>query len=270
MGFAIGGLIQALFITLPIMAALWFVSVRIKKASIVDPVWAGLIALLAIFFGTLGEGYEWRRFFVTVMGVFWGMRLGFFILFKRVAGKGEDPRYAELLNKWGEEKERKLLIFFLLQGAVAALLSLPFIIASHNVRPGLVFFEGLGFVLWVAAFAGESIADLQLENFKSNPENKGKTCREGLWFYSRHPNYFFEFLIWCALFIYSLGSPFGILVIACPALILHFLFNVTGIPKAEEQAIRSRGDEYLRYQRSTNMFIPWFPRDEDPASASKA
>jgi steroid 5-alpha reductase family enzyme len=122
-------------------------------------------------------------------------------------------------------------------------------------------FEWLGAIVWLVALAGESIADSQLKSFKSRPVNKGKVCQIGLWRYSRHPNYFFEWLIWVAYFVFALASPFGSLSILCPLLMLYFLFKVTGIPATEEQAIRSKGEAYCNYQRSTSVFVPWFPKN---------
>lgn len=252
--------LSALFFALVFMSLLWLLAKRINKASIVDPAWASIIAVMAILYGTMADGDPVRKFLVTVMAVFWGMRLGAFIFFMRVAGKPEDPRYKELLAGWGEQRDFKLFRFYILQGIVAAVFSLPFLIISMNPRPGLSGIEVLGILLWLAAFIGETAADLQLEAFKADSASKGKTCRLGLWNYSRHPNYFFEFMIWCAFFIFALGSPYGIVTVICPALIFHFLFNVTGIPKAEEQALRSRGDDYRDYQQKTSKFIPWFPK----------
>lgn len=252
--------VTGLIFALLVMTALWRVSLKIGKASIVDPVWAALIALLAVYHGTLTEGGGLRRFLMTSMGVLWGMRLSFFLLFTRVLGRGEDPRYTELMSKWGSGKNRKLLEFFLIQAAVAAVFSTPFLIVALNPDPGLSFLEFFGFLVWAAAFAGEAASDYQLERHKADPANKGKTCRAGLWGYSRHPNYFFEFLIWCGFFLFALASPGGIFTILCPALIFYFLFNVTGIPKAEEQALRSRGDDYRDYQSKVSRFVPWFPK----------
>lgn len=252
--------LASLSLALVFMSLLWLLAKRINKASIVDPAWAAAIAVMAIFYGTMAGGDPVRKFLITTMAVFWGMRLAGFIFFMRVAGRPEDPRYKELLAGWGEDKDFKLFRFFILQGVVAAFFSVPFLICCLNRRPGLLAVELLGVVLWLIAFAGETAADLQLEAFKSQPGNKGKTCRAGLWSYSRHPNYFFEFMIWCSFFVFSLGSPYGVVTFFCPALIFHFLFNVTGIPKAEEQALRSRGDDYRDYQQKTSKFIPWFPK----------
>jgi len=116
----------------------------------------------------------------------------------------------------------------------------------------------LGFLLWVIAICGESLADRQLDAFKANPANRGKVCESGLWYYSRHPNYFFEWLIWVAFFLFALPAPWGWATIVAPALMLFFLLRVTGIPYTEQQSLRSRGAAYRQYQRSTSAFVPWF------------
>jgi steroid 5-alpha reductase family enzyme len=117
-----------------------------------------------------------------------------------------------------------------------------------------------GLALWAVAFAGELTADMQLEAFKQRPGTSGRTCRDGLWRYSRHPNYFFEWLIWCAFFLVALPAPWGATAVICPAMMLYFLFRVTGIPATEAQALRTRGEDYRKYQATTSVFVPWFPR----------
>jgi steroid 5-alpha reductase family enzyme len=113
--------------------------------------------------------------------------------------------------------------------------------------------------LWLLAMLGESVADAQLNLFRADPESKGKTCRVGLWRYSRHPNYFCEWLVWVGYFVYALGSPGGWLAAYAPALMYFFLTSVTGIKATEEHAVRSRGEDYREYQRTTNAFFPWWP-----------
>jgi steroid 5-alpha reductase family enzyme len=125
-----------------------------------------------------------------------------------------------------------------------------------NTTPELSILEYAGAALWTICIIGEATADAQLKRFKSKPENKGKVCNVGLWSYSRHPNYFFEWMIWVSYFIFACASPWGWISIVCPAIILLLLFKVTGIPLTEEQSIRSRGDAYREYQRTTSVFVP--------------
>lgn len=109
-------------------------------------------------------------------------------------------------------------------------------------------------------FGGVALADWQLARFKSQADSRGKTCRAGLWRYSRHPNYFFEWLHWCAYLLLALGGPYSWLAAITPLVLLYFLLFVTGIPPTEKQALASRGDDYRDYQRTTSPFVPWFPR----------
>ena len=114
--------------------------------------------------------------------------------------------------------------------------------------------------MWVIALIGESLADKQLERFKADKSNAGKVCTEGLWKYSRHTNYFFEWMMWVGLFTYSTASPFGWLAVISPVLMFYFLWHVTGIAATEEQSLRSKGEAYRQYQQTTSAFFPWFPK----------
>ena len=121
----------------------------------------------------------------------------------------------------------------------------------------------LGLALGLLAIGGETLADRQLERFRLNPANRGKVCREGLWYYSRHPNYFFEWLYWWAFVLMGIGTSYGWWTLLGPLFMLLFLFKLTGIPYTEKQALASRGEAYRAYQKSTPMFFPWFPRRND-------
>jgi steroid 5-alpha reductase family enzyme len=177
-----------------------------------------------------------------------------------VIGHPEEGRYQQLRRAWKTNIPLKFLAFFEFQALLCVVLAAPFVIAARNASPELSVFEWAGVGLWGLAVVGETTADIQLSNFKRNPAHKGHTCQAGLWHYSRHPNYFFEWLIWMAFALFALASPGGYWGLLSPALILYFVLRVTGIPATEAQAIRTRGDEYRRYQQTTSAFVPWFPR----------
>ena len=243
-----------------LMTVLWVIHFPIKNAGIVDFGWAlGLtgIAWIYFFFGT---GDVSRMILLVAMISIWSIRLSIYLLFDRVVGKPEEGRYQQLRKDWGGNMGLKFFIFFHAQGLIDVFLSLPILFVALNPEPGLGVWEFAGAGLWVIAILGEGLADRQLEQFKSNPENRGKTCMIGLWRYSRHPNYFFEWLIWCSYALFALGSPYGFVSILCPIAMLYTIFYITGIPPTEEQCLRSRGEEYKRYQETTNVFIPWFPK----------
>ena len=253
----LGGLVAA-----GLMAVLWLLHMPMRNAAIVDFGWGFALPTLAILYAAFGPGYAPRKWLLAAMAAVWGYRLAFYLLLTRILGHPEEGRYVQLRKDWKTRLPLKFLVFFQFQALLDLFLSLPFLLAALNPRPQLAALEFGGAGIWLIAFAGEALADAQLHAFKSNPGNKGKTCRAGLWNYSRHPNYFFEWLIWVAYAAYALASPYGYIALACPALMLLFLFKVTGIPATEQQALRSRGEEYRRYQQTTSVFVPWFPKRE--------
>jgi steroid 5-alpha reductase family enzyme len=125
----------------------------------------------------------------------------------------------------------------------------------------LSLFEWIAIPIWLLAVLGETFADRQLANFRADPKNKGQVCQTGLWKYSRHPNYFFEWLHWWTYAAIGIGHWWGWINLLFPAAMAFFLFKLTGIPSTEEQALKSRGEAYRRYQQSTNRFFPWFPKE---------
>lgn len=240
------------------MAVLWRLGKKLGNAAIVDVAWSALIAFCALFYLGLNSGNETRRVLASAVASLWGFRLSLYIFYRNLVFKEEDKRYTQLKKNWGAEQNKKMLYFYFMQGIAAALFSIPFLLMAQNTDPQISFLEKFGFGLFVIALVGESLADFQLHKFKANPDNQGKTCKSGLWRYSRHPNYFFEWLVWVSIFVFSLSSPFGWTTIFAPLLMYHFLVNVTGIPKAEEGSLKSRGDEYRQYQKETSKFFPWF------------
>ncbi len=252
-----------------LFALLWLVCRRLDNYGFVDVAWAYAFAPLAVFYAWFGPGWFLRRFTLAALGVLWSVRLGSHLL-KRVAAHHpvEDGRYVQLRKDWAGNFGPKMAGFFQLQAASVVLLGLAFLLPVFNTAPRFHLLEIIGVCLWFVALYGEAIADAQLAAFKRNPANKGRVCDVGLWRLSRHPNYFFEWLVWVALFVFALASPRGWVAVIGPASILFLLLRVTGIPLTEEQAVRSKGDAYRRYQQTTSAFIPWFPKQ--PASALTA
>ncbi len=241
------------------MIVVWLIHFPLKNAGIVDIAWAFGLALLAMLYAALGDGDPIRKWLMAGMAAVWGLRLSVHLLVRTI-GREEDGRYRQMRKDWGGNIGLKFLLFFQFQALLNVVLAMPFLITSVNTEKGLSFFEIAGLTIWAVAIIGESVADHQLKRFKNDPNNNGKTCRYGLWNYSRHPNYFFEWLIWVAFFVFALGSPFGWIAILGPVLMLYFLFKVTGIPATEAQALRTKGDDYRDYQRTTSAFVPWFKK----------
>jgi len=244
------------------MQLLWFFQRRHGDAGVVDVGWAACLGGMAIFYGFVGHGALAQRLLIGFVGGLWGLRLASHLLLDRVIGKQEDGRYRHLRAHWGDRADAHFLWFFQLQAVLAAMLSLPFLLGAENPSPDLRPVQWAGLGLFLLAKLGETIADRQLARFRLRAENKGQTCRAGLWRYSRHPNYFFEWLVWCSFAALAWPAPFGAWALTMPALMYLLITRVSGIPHTEAQAIRSRGDDYRRYQRSTSPLIPWFPKKE--------
>jgi steroid 5-alpha reductase family enzyme len=242
-----------------VMLACWLIYRRTRVAAIVDVGWVVSAAAIASLYAAIG-GRDPRQWLLAAMIAVWAGRLAIYLLRDRVVAGREDGRYETLRERWGAAAEAKFFVFFQAQAVAATTLSLPaLLVAADPGRPiGAV--EIAAVVLWISALVGESVADRQLERFKATPDARGRTCRVGLWRYSRHPNYFFEWLVWAAYALFALRAPWGLSGASAPLIMLYLMLRVTGIPPTEAQALRSRGDDYRDYQRTTSAFFPWFPR----------
>ena len=250
-----------------VFAAVYGLARRLDNYGVVDVAWSYAFGLLAGFYAIAGAGWPGRRFVLAAMVAVWSLRLGTHLLV-RVAGHHpvEDSRYVQLRRDWAQGFQRKMFGFFQLQALSVIGLGIGFLLSAQNPRPGLQPLEIAGVGLWLIGLLGESVADAQLAAFKRVPAHRGRVCDVGLWRYSRHPNYFFEWLIWVAYFVFALASPWGWLAVIGPAGILFLLLRVTGIPMAEEQSLRSKGEAYRRYQETTSAFVP-LPRKGPSGSA---
>jgi steroid 5-alpha reductase family enzyme len=241
------------------MTGVWLWALKIKNIGIVDVAWAALMGLAGIFCAVVGTGSSIARLAVASMAGLWAWRL-FYSLYKRVSHEPEDGRYQALRAAWNGSAA-KFFIFFQGQAVIVALFSLPFIAAANNSAVGFNIWLVLAILVFLVSVAGESLADKQLAAFRGNSANRGKTCRTGLWAWSRHPNYFFEWLHWFAYLFLAIGSPQFLLSLVGPVVMLAFLYRVSGIPWTEAQALRSRGDDYRRYQQEVSAFFPKPPRN---------
>jgi steroid 5-alpha reductase family enzyme len=240
----------------------WLLQLRTRNAGIVDAIWAACMGASALFYATVGSGSLIARLGVAMLGGAWGFRLSWHIL-ARLLGESEDGRYRYLREHW-RDHQGKFFVFFQAQALLTALLSLPFYAVAQNHKEGMTRWCVIGIVIWLVSVFGETIADLQLSRFRRDPANRGKTCRVGLWRYSRHPNYFFEWLHWFTYVFLAIGTPWPIWALSLlgPVLMLVSLYWITGIPFVEAQALRTRGDDYREYQRTTSAFVPWKSRAE--------
>ena len=250
--------IVGLIVAVIAQIAAWAWQRRTGNATLVDAVWAFGLGVSALILAFLGEGAPLPRLLLGTLAGLWSMRLGLHLL-KRVLGESEDGRYAYLRQHWGND-QRKWFGFFMAQALLIALFALPYVPVAANPEGVFGANDFFAIAIWVIAVVGEWQADSQLARFRADPANRGKVCQVGWWRYSRHPNYFFEWLHWFAYPLLAWGAPLAWLAWLGPVLMYIFLRWLSGIPWTEAQSLRTRGDAYREYQRTTSMLIPWFPR----------
>lgn len=242
-----------------VMLALWIRQCFTRNAGVVDVAWAFGAAAMIAWLAWAADGDPARRWLVAALGVVWGVRLGVHLA-RRVGNEPEDGRYRALRESLGPRAQPVMFLFFQMQAAWVLLFALaPWAAASGDAELGA--WDLAGVAIWAVALAGEWTADRQLARFRADPANRGQVCDTGLWRYSRHPNYFFEWIHWFAYVAIGVGSPHWWVTLAGVALTYVFLTRLTGIPYNEMQALRTRGEAYHRYMVSTGAFIPR-PRGE--------
>lgn len=241
-----------------VMIAGWQWQRSRDNAGIVDVLWALGLAASAVFLAAAGEGAPLTRALLGVLGGVWGLRLAAH-LWRRVRHAQEDGRYRHLRLHW-HGSQLNFFLFFQFQALLVALFALPFRVVAANptARPAWL---AAAVAIWLLSVGGESLADAQLARFRARSDSRGRVCRDGLWRYSRHPNYFFEWLHWFSYVALAHGAEHAWISLGAPVLMFVFLRWLSGVPFTEAQALRTRGDEYRDYQLRTPMLFPWFPRE---------
>lgn len=262
-GFVIALVCVSIALSLVMMGA-WAVWRRTGNAGWVDTVWTFGLGGTGLAAALLPVG-EWtsRRWLVAALIAAWALRLGFHIA-TRTAGITDDPRYARMVRDWGSDASRQMFVLLQKQALVSIPLALSVVLAAFNPVPGLRVQDVIGVLVLVIGVAGTATADSQLRAFRRDPANRDKVCDAGLWRFSRHPNYFFECVGWCAYPIIAMdlsgGYPFGFAALAAPVCISWLLLYVSGIPPLEEHMLAKHGDAFRRYQARTSAFVPLPPR----------
>ncbi|MEJ2470034.1 MAG: DUF1295 domain-containing protein [Desulfuromonadales bacterium] len=248
------GIVLWVFMTLLFPLALWR-----KDNSLVDIAY-GLAFVLVCWTVTARYGIDHpRQVLVLSLITLWGLRLAGHIFLRKRGEEGEDARYRQWRESWGESFVwRSYLQIFLLQGGVIYLVSLPALLVFSRPGGSLGLLDLCGVLIWLIGFAFEAIGDWQLLRFKQDPDNRGRIMQSGLWRYTRHPNYFGEATLWWGIFLIALGAPLGGLAIVSPLLIDVLLLKVSGIPMLEEKY--AGNPEFEAYRERTNAFFPGPPR----------
>lgn len=249
-----------------IMTGAWQVALRTGRSGWIDAIWTlatGLGGAAAAVLSFPDAEITRRQILVATMAILWSLRLGSHIVIRTAQG-GDDPRYRQLREDWGNAYAARLFWFLQIQALAALVLALSIMIAARNPAPALTIFDWLGLAVLIVAVAGEGVADRQLAAFRSDPANHNKICEAGLWSVSRHPNYFFEWLGWLAYVVIAIGPahpyPWGWLALAGPLFMYWLLVHASGIPPLEAHMQRSRGSAFNDYQQRVNAFWPGRPK----------
>jgi steroid 5-alpha reductase family enzyme len=253
----LGELISRAMIVLLVYMSLWFAVAKARKQlNYVDAAWGGGFVLTAWLVAT--DQPSARTLLLAILISLWGLRIAYHLT-RRVLKSGEDPRYQEMSKKWGGAFwPRAYLSVFILQGALILLICLPVFVITGEQNSDLAALSVLGTAIWFAGFAIESIADWQLKDFLSDKANKGKVMDQGLWRYSRHPNYLGELTQWWAIGIIALQVHNGWIGLLGPLTLTILIVFVSGIPPIEK---RKKSDPaYAEYMRKTSPLILWPPK----------
>lgn len=253
------------------MAGAWLLQQRTGDGGWADVVWSfatgGAGVLLAVA-PQAGRAPGPRAILIAALVATWAIRLGLHLWRRAARAAHEDARYAELRREWGPALPKMMFGFLQVQALAALVLALSILAAARNPAPFPAWSDLAGLVLFAAALVGESAADAQLARFRADPANRRRICDQGLWAWSRHPNYFFEWLGWSAYAVFAIGPTgarlFGWSALVGPAFMFVLLRHLSGVPPTEAAMVRSRGADFANYQARVSAFFPWPPRGARP------
>lgn len=251
------------FLSVAMMVA-WLAQRITGNGGWVDVIWTFITGGAGVAFAVLPpDGVVTPRgWLIAALAALWSLRLG--IHLARRSAAQEDARYAWFRKEWGKDFHRRMFVFLQVQAAAAAILAASMWLAARNPAPGLGVMDAVGVAVFLIALWGETTADAQLDAFKAVPANKGKVCDRGLWAWSRHPNYFFEWLVWLgfALCAVNLSGDWtwGWLAFLAPLFMLYLLTRKSGLPPLEDHMARSRPEAWADYKARTSAFFPLPPR----------
>lgn len=246
-----------------IMAGAWSVWRWTGNSGWVDTIWTfglGVVGVLGALVPGAGPGEAiWRQYLVAAVIAIWALRLGLHIAV-RTRGVTDDPRYAKLQKNWGGDAPKQMFLLLQKQALVSIPLGISILLAAWNPTQAFRIQDMLGILVLFAGIFGEALSDGELRRFRADPANRGRVCDQGLWGWSRHPNYFFEWLGWLAYPLlaidFSGAYPWGWLALAGPACMYWLLVHASGIPPLEEHMLETRGAAFRAYQARTNAFFP--------------
>lgn len=246
-----------------VMSVAWRVQQTSGNSGWVDVSWTFGVGAVATFAAVAPFGPNiwpgWRQVLVAALAAAWSLRLGLHIM-SRTRVSGDDPRYRQLATEWGASAPKRMFWFLQSQAVVGIILVLAVALAAQNPNPAFREQDIAGLLVLAAALIGEAVADAQLRRFKASSAGRKAICDVGLWGWSRHPNYFFEWMAWLSYPMIAIDlaghNPWGWLALLAPACMYWVLVHVSGVPPLEAHMLRTRGDAFRAYQQHTRAFLP--------------
>jgi steroid 5-alpha reductase family enzyme len=250
------GLLLNLLVAVGTLMVLWLVYLWKRNPAVVDLGWAVGLTLMGLTHHLMTGRISLGNILVSLLVLLWGIRLGGYLFWTRLRLGKKDARYESLQKKQTIPAPVFFLMHYLIQAGFQTVVGFVFIFTSQSEMT-LSMYDVVGLIVWGAGFCGTILADGQLHRFRADPTNQGKVCQNGLWNYSRHPNYFFEILLWFGFSLLAVSAPLGWLGFLSPTVLLLTMRFITG-PISERQSLRSKPDAYRHYQDTTPMIVPWF------------
>ncbi len=247
-------IVHSFIMVVGVMTFAFIISLLSRNNSVVDIFWGlgfVLIAWLTLYANTM---YLPRQILTTILVTLWGLRLSGYLLYRNW-GKGEDPRYEAISQKWGAWFYlRSFFQIFMVQAVLLFIIATPVIAINISKTEGLFrLFDYFVVLCWMIGFAFEVIGDYQLTKFLAKKEHTGKILTTGIWRYTRHPNYFGEIVMWFSLYLLAIPVPFGIYTILSPLTILS-IFLFISLPATEK--LFANNEEFQEYKKKTSAIIP--------------
>ncbi len=247
-----------------VMTVSWLVQQKLNNAGWTDVFWTLGTGVCGIAAALWPDPYahQPRQILVALLIAVWSLRLGLYVAFRVARSEDEDPRYARMRKSYGERFQAVMFKLSIVQPPATALLVISIALAAHDWTPVLWIADYVGIAILVIAIGGEALADHQMHLFRADKANKGKVIDVGLWGWSRHPNYFFEWFGWLAYPVIAmhLNRPESWASMIAPVVMYQVLTKLTGIPPTEAALVASKGDAYRAYQKRVSPFFPLPPK----------
>lgn len=240
------------------LTGFWLIYLWQRNPSIVDVGWATGLTIMGLMHSVSSDTSASGAMLTAALVLLWGIRLGGYLFWTRIRLGRRDPRYEQLHSVEAGSPSLRVLFHYLLQACFQAIVGIPliFCVQTSVISSAWVI---TGLVLWFVGYVCSIVADAQLHRFRSDPANSGEVCQAGLWNYSRHPNYFFEILLWTGFAFLGLPVKLGWLGLISPLMLVFTMARITG-PISEQQSLKSKPDGYRRYRETTSMIVPWFKK----------